>query len=293
MSLRGIFYTHDGGVRAGWRILLFFGLFVVFYKTFSTLAVYVRPENYAAVQLEEYLFLVLDVWLAHYILLRWVDHKSWSYVGLGREQFTPRLLAIGLALGALCILIPSGGLLLVHDLTVVTGLQGRHSWLVLAGGGVLLFLPQSLSEEMLSRGYLFAALRDGVGEIGALAATSIAFGLLHMANPGATAQSVTIVVLAGLFLAAILVITRSLYAAWMAHFAWNWSMAELLHASVSGIRFPYSGYRVDDSGPDWLTGGAWGPEGGVAAVVGMTVGIAALVQWRRRLSRASAVAEIA
>jgi membrane protease YdiL (CAAX protease family) len=293
LNLRGIFYTHDGGVRAGWRILLFFGLFFVFYKTFSTLAVYVRPENYAAVQLEEYLFFVLDAWLAHYIMLRWVDHKSWSYVGLGREHFTPRLLAIGLALGALCILIPSGGLLLVHDLTVVTGLQGRHSWLTLAGGGVLLFLPQSLSEEMLSRGYLFSALRDGMGEIGALAATSIGFGLLHMGNPGATAQSVSIVILAGLFLAAILVITRSLYGAWMAHFAWNWSMAELLHASVSGIRFPYAGYRVDDSGPDWLTGGAWGPEGGVAAVVGMTVGIAALVHWRRRLARTSAVAEVA
>jgi membrane protease YdiL (CAAX protease family) len=293
LSLRSIFYTHDGGVRAGWRILLFFGLFLVFSETFGTLAIYVRPENYAAVKIEEYLFLVLAAWLAHYIMLRWVDHKSWSYVGLGREQLTSRLLAIGLALGGLCILVPSGGLLLAHDLTVVTGLQGRHGWLVLAGGGVLFFLPQSLGEEMLSRGYLFAALRDGVGEIGALAATSIGFGLAHMRNPGATAQSVSVVILAGLFLAAILVITRSLYAAWMAHFAWNWSMAELLHASVSGIRFPYAGYRVDDSGPDWLTGGAWGPEGGVAAVVGMTVGIAALVQWRRRLARTSAVAEIA
>jgi hypothetical protein len=293
LNLRGIFYGNDGGVRAGWRVLLFFGLFYLFYRLFGAFAMYARPESYAAFELEQYALLVLGAWLAHYIMLRWVDHKPWSYVGLGREQCTPRLLAIGLALGALCILIPSGGLLLAHDLTVVTGLQGRHGWLALAGGGVLLFLPQSLSEEMLSRGYLFSALRDGVGEIGALAATSIAFGLLHMANPGATAQSVTIVVLAGVFLAAILVITQSLYAAWMAHFAWNWSMAELLHASVSGIRFPYSGYRVDDVGPTWLTGGSWGPEGGVAAVVGMTIGIAALVQWRRRLSRAGIAAEIA
>jgi membrane protease YdiL (CAAX protease family) len=293
LRLRGIFYTHDGGVRAGWRLLLFFGLFAVFYQASSTLAVYVRPENYAAVELEQYLLVLFDAWLAHYLMLRWVDHKPWSYVGLGSDQRAPRTLAIGLALGSLCILIPSAGLLLAHDLTVVTGLQGRHSWLTLAGGGVLLFLPQSLCEEMLSRGYLFSALRDGVGEIGALAATSIGFGLLHMHNPGATAQSVSIVILAGLFLGAILVITRSLYAAWMAHFAWNWSMAELLHSSVSGIRFPYAGYRVDDSGPDWLTGGAWGPEGGVAAVVGMTIGIAALVQWRRRVARLGAAVEIA
>ena len=284
MTLRDVFRTRDGGVRAGWRVLLFLGLFFLFYELVTTFIAYVRPANYAALQIEQYLLLLLAAWLAHYIMLRWVDHTSWSYVGLGSEQCTTRTLLIGLALGSLCILVPSAGLLLAHDLTLVTGLQGRHEWLVLAGGGVLLFLPQSLVEEMLSRGYLFSALRDGVGEIGALAITSLGFGLLHMGNPGATAQSVSVVVLAGIFLGAILVITRSLYAAWMAHFAWNWAMADLLHAPVSGVRFPYSAYRVDDSGPDWLTGGSWGPEGGVAAAVGMIAGIALLIAWRRRVS---------
>jgi len=284
LNLRDAFVTKDGGVRAGWRVLLFFGLFVILFRAFGAFLARVHPAAYAALQIEQYLFFVLAAWLAHYIMLRWVDHKPWSYVGLGAEQCTVRVLLIGLALGSLCILVPSGGLLLAHDLTVVTGLQGRYGWIALAAGGALLFLPQSLSEEMLSRGYLFSTLRDGVGEVGALAVTSLGFGLLHLGNPGATAQSVTVVVLAGLFLGAILVITRSLYAAWMAHFAWNWSMADLLHAPVSGIRFPYSGYRVDDAGPDWLTGGSWGPEGGAAAVAGMTVGIALLVAWYRRVS---------
>lgn len=284
MSLHDVFYTRDGGVRAGWRVLLFFGLFYVFFRAFAAFVARVHPADYAALQVEQYAFVVLAAWLAHYVMLRWVDHKPWSYVGLGQAQCTPRALVIGLALGSLCILVPSGGLLLAHDLTIVTGLQGRYGWLTLATGGALLFLPQSLSEEMLSRGYLFSALRDGMGEVGALAVTSVGFGLLHMGNPGATAQSVAVVVLAGIFLGAILVITRSLYAAWMAHFAWNWSMADLLHAPVSGIRFPYSGYRVDDAGPRWLTGGSWGPEGGAAAAVGMLAGIALLVVWRRRTS---------
>lgn len=285
MTVREIFFASDGRARAGWRVLLFLGLLGIFVRATSVFTWYVRPESYAAVQLESYLFIVFDAWLAHYIMLRWVDHAPWSYVGLGREQLTPRVLAIGLALGALCILIPSGGLLLAHDLTLVTGLEGKHGWLVLAIGGAAIFLPQSLSEEMISRGYLFAALRDGVGAAGAIAITSIGFGLLHRFNPGATSQSVTVVVLAGVFLAAILVITRSLYAAWMAHFAWNWSMAEVLHSAVSGIRFPYSTYRTDGAGPTWLSGGSWGPEGGAAAVAGMAVGIALLVQWRRRTER--------
>jgi uncharacterized protein len=294
LNLRAVFFSQDGGVRAGWRVLLFFGLFFVFFKAFAELMARVHPADYAALQIEQYVFIVLAAWLAHFVMLRWVDHKPWSYVALGREQCSPRALVIGLALGSLCILVPSGGLLLAHDLTVVTGLQGRHDWLSLALGGALLFLPQSLSEEMLSRGYLFSALRDGIGELGALAVTSVGFGLLHMWNPGATAQSVGVVVLAGIFLGMILVLTRSLYAAWMAHFAWNWSMADLLHAPVSGMRFPYSGYRVDDSGPDWLTGGSWGPEGGVAAAIGMILGLALLIAWYRRASHgAGSTAEAA
>jgi membrane protease YdiL (CAAX protease family) len=285
LTARDIFFSSDGRARAGWRLLLFFGLLVIFIKASSAFTSHFRLESYQAAQLESYILIVVAAWLAHYIMLRFVDHAPWSYVGLGRDQLTPRVLVIGLALGSLCILVPSGGLLLAHDLTVITGLQGRHDWLYLAVGGAALFLPQSLSEELISRGYLFAALRDGIGEIGAVALTSIGFGLLHRFNPGATTQSVIVVILAGAFLAAILVITRSLYAVWMAHFAWNWSMAEVLHSAVSGINFPYSSYRMDGAGPTWLSGGAWGPEGGAAAVAGMAVGVAFLVQWRRRAAR--------
>jgi uncharacterized protein len=285
LIVREVFFNSEGKARSGWRVLLFVGLLLTFTTASTLFTAYVRPADYAAAQVESWGLLLVDAWLAHYIMLRWVDHAPWSYVGLGREQFTARPIAIGLVLGVLCIMIPSGGLVLAHDLTVVTGLQGRHGWLALAAGGVLLFLPQSLFEELTSRGYLFAALRDGVGAAGALAITSIGFGLLHWRNPGATTQSVCVVILAGAFLAAILVITHSLYAAWMAHFAWNWSMAELLHSAVSGIRFPYSSYRVDGAGPTWLSGGAWGPEGGAAAVAGMAVGVALLVEWRRRRNR--------
>ena len=62
-------------------------------------------------------------------------------------------------------------------------------------------------------------------------------------------------------------------------------MADVLHSAVSGVRFPYSTYRVDDAGPAWLTGGSWGPEGGAAAAAGMLAGIAVLFAWRRQLSR--------
>ena len=290
MTLRDLVYTPAGAVRAGWRALLFCGLVAAFYSVAVQLVIRApRPRVYALFQLEQYIVILIGLWLAHYIMLRWVDQATWSYVGLGRGNLTPRVLVIGFALGALCILVPSGTLLVARDLTITTGLRGSHSWLGLAVAGAVFFLPQSLGEEMLTRGYLFSALRDSFGWVGALAATSLGFGLLHYANPGANVQSVSVVVFAGVFLGAILLATESLYAAWMAHFAWNWSMAELLHAAVSGAHFPYSSYRMDDVGPAWLTGGSWGPEGGAAAVAGMLAGIAVLIAWRRRTSRASSV----
>jgi hypothetical protein len=291
LKLRDIVFTSAGAVRAGWRALLFCVLMVALYIAAIRLTFFLpRPRVYAVFEVEQYVAILIAIWLAHYIMLRWVDHASWSYVGLGRGQLSPGVLVLGLCIGALGILIPSGTLLLAHDLTVTTGLHGSHSWLGLALAGAVIFLPQALGEEMMTRGYLFAALRDGVGWLGALVATSVGFGLLHLGNPGANAQSVAVVIFAGVFLAAVLVATGSLYAAWMAHFAWNWSMAELLHAAVSGVRFPYSTYRMDGVGPAWLTGGAWGPEGGVAAVAGMLAGIAVLVAWRRRASPTSSSA---
>jgi hypothetical protein len=67
----------------------------------------------------------------------------------------------------------------------------------------------------------------------------------------------------------------------MAHFAWNWTMAVLFHTAVSGIRMESPGYRYVDAGPDWATGGAWGPEGGVLAALGMLAGMAFLFALHR------------
>jgi hypothetical protein len=115
--------------------------------------------------------------------------------------------------------------------------------------------------------------------------TSLVFGLIHAQNPGAAPLPIVAVVVAGFFLGGVLLATRSLYAAWAAHFAWNWTMAAVFHMAVSGGGFPTPDYRVVEVGPDWLTGGGWGPEGGAAALVGMSAAIWLL--WSR--ARAGAV----
>lgn len=219
--------------------------------------------------------------LAHVVMLRAFDKKPWSAVGLGRENARIPILGEGFLLGVFAIGIPSLLLLAASQLRILQARDG--SSLQAAGLAIVTLLPAAFYEELAMRGYAFMAIREVFGWKAALIVTSIVFGLLHMMNPNVDAESVLLVILAGFFLGAILLATGSLFATGMAHFGWNWFMAALLHTKVSGIPVPSPDYSIVDNGPDWLTGGAWGPEGGLAAGIGMIV--AFIYLYARRIRR--------
>lgn len=209
----------------------------------------------------------LAVLAATFVSLRWVDGRDWSYVLLGRDSARPSALSGGFLIGMLAIGVPSALLLLANELRAVTAPPGN--WALAAARTALFLLPAAAAEEFLMRGYIFSVLRETIGWKTTLIATSIVFGLLHVRNPGADPENILLVIIAGFFLGTIVLVTGSLYAAWMAHFAWNWTMAAGLHTSVSGLPVTTPNYHVVDNGPAWLTGGSWGPEGGLAAALGM------------------------
>jgi CAAX protease family protein len=214
------------------------------------------------------------------IMLRSIDVRAWSDVGLSREGVRPRALIEGTCLGGLAIGLACGALLAAGWLRIEPSPPGSS---LSAAVRISLFLiPAALGEELVCRGYLLTTFRDGVGVWRAVAITSLLFGLAHLFNQGVTAESFLNVTLAGVFLAAIRVVFDSLYAAWAAHAAWNWVMAVPLHAAVSGLQLDAPDYRTVSHGPAWLTGGPWGPEGGIAAALGMLAGLAYLHRTRRR-----------
>ena len=269
MTARALFFASERTLRAPWRIIAFIVISVATYFVAAQIAGGVESLAGAfGMRLVVYSWVSTIALLAStYVCLHWIDGRDWSFVRLGRESARPPLLASGALMGALAIGVPSVVLLLSHELRVVDAPSG--SWAAMAGQAALLLLPAALTEELLLRGYIFAVLRESVGWRWTLVGTSIVFGLLHLQNPGADAEAILLVIVAGFFLGAIVIVTESLYAAWMAHFAWNWVMAGALHTAVSGLGLATPNYRVVDAGPDWLTGGAWGPEGGLAAGLGM------------------------
>ena len=228
------------------------------------------------------LMMLGGVLIGHAWTFQAVDRRGWPFVGLGRDALRPSALALGAGVGALAILGPAAVLLAMGWLRLEPAAPGTSLGAGLASMAVL--VPASLWEELMVRGFAFATLRERWGATGAIAATSLAFGGMHFLNVGASIGAVAVVTLAGVFLGLVLVRTGSLYAAWAAHLAWNAVLVVVLHATVSGIAMDAPDYRTVDAGPDWATGGAWGPEGGVFAALGLA--FATWIIYRRPARRA-------
>ncbi|MDQ6736072.1 MAG: CPBP family intramembrane metalloprotease [Gemmatimonadota bacterium] len=276
-------------LRAPWRILIFLLVWIAVTVVAATLLAALRSTPTLTV-VGTILFYWVDffaVLAATFVSLRWVDGLDWSFVLLGRESATPRALSGGFLIGMLAIGLPSAVLLLANELRAVPAPAGN--WLMSAARTALLLLPAAAAEEFLMRGYIFSVLRETIGWKTTLIVTSVVFGLLHFRNPGADPENIIVVIIAGFFLGTIVLATGSLYAAWMAHFAWNWTMAAGLHTSVSGLGVSTPNYHIVDNGPAWLTGGSWGPEGGLAAALGMFAFLFYLhARYRTRLQGAPA-----
>jgi uncharacterized protein len=253
-----------------WRIVVFYLIWFVALAILQAMTL--ELPGVTDVDTRELVFhwnSLASVIVATWFMLRRVDKLPWSEVGLDRAAASPPVLLKGAALGGLTIGVASALLLATHMLSIYPTIPG--SWWGEAGRSTMILLPAGFFEELFMRGYVFALLRRAAGWKTALIITSIVFGLLHVANPGADSESILAVIVAGFFLGVVFLATRSLYAAGAAHFAWNWVMAGALHIAVSGVPSHDPDYRVVDSGPDWLTGGPWGPEGGLAAVAVMFV----------------------
>lgn len=220
------------------------------------------------------------VLIATAVAMRFLDGDrptGWGAQALGRPAWRVRALGVGFLYGSLAMLAAAAALLLGGRVSFGSASDPERWWGALF---VILvqMLPAAANEELLFRGYLLTAIEDGAGRDWAVGLTSMLFGMLHAWNPDPTGWSIANVTLAGVMLAVVRLRFKSLYAAMAAHLGWNIAQVAILHAPVSGVVLPHPGYVLVDHGPGWLTGGSWGPEGGVAASLALGVAIFLLLR---------------
>jgi uncharacterized protein len=164
----------------------------------------------------------------------------------------------------------------------VLGVNADVDWLpeVLVAG-----VTAGIGEEIITRGVLFRIVEEGLGTWWALAISAIFFGGAHIFNPGATLwSSAAIAIEAGILLALVFHVTRTLWACIGLHAAWNITQGTIYGIPVSGGN--EKGWLLSSrTGPDWLSGGVFGAEASVVALaVSISVSIVLLLIALRRKS---------
>lgn len=149
---------------------------------------------------------------------------------------------------------------------------------------IAMALSSGIFEELLFRGVLFRSVETWFGSWVALVVSSLVFGLTHLMNPHGTLEgALFIAVEAGILLAAAFMLTRRLWLSMGFHVAWNYTQSAIFSGIVSGNEASQGLVRSTINGPDLLTGGSFGVESSVLALLlCTTTGIVMLVMAARR-----------
>ena len=220
--------------------------------------------------------------LAILLVLTWKGLQRWLERRTDREFALP---GAGLELGTGLLT----GFLLFSAMTAIVALLGGFEVLGLRGQGALwamlaMAVTSGTIEEIVFRGILLRHLEALIGTWGALATTSVLFGAAHLINPGATLfAAFAIAMEAGILLGAAYLVTRRLWLAVGIHAAWNFTQGWVFSVPVSGGKAPLGLLITRRVGPEWLTGGDFGLEASVVAMVVATgAGVLLLVRAARR-----------
>jgi membrane protease YdiL (CAAX protease family) len=276
-----VFLTDDLELRGGWRfavyVLTYILLFLVTGMVMS--AIMPGPVNFGDLDglLLNVLTFLPPAILAFLFMLRFVDKRPLAAFGVTLNERWAHDLILGLLVAA--------GMMAVFG--IGTALLGAWVWNSAAGGSTsrilattVLLAVAAANEELVYRGYPLQALIGAIGPPGAVCVMSVLFGFGHYLNPNATWLAALNVSLAGALLSIAYLRTRALWLPYGIHIGWNVLTGVLFGLPVSGVRLN-SFRRPDIVGADWVTGGAFGPEGGILATIAIIAAAVVLGRTRR------------
>lgn len=162
-----------------------------------------------------------------------------------------------------------------------------------AAGGVLLVLVgwvvQGAAEETVTRGWLLPVIGARYKPVLGVVISAVVFAIFHSFNPNLNPIAMLNLVLFGLFAALFTLYEGGLWGIFSIHSVWNWAQGNLYGFEVSGLP-PAGGtlFNLMEVGPDVITGGSFGPEGGLAVTV-VLLASCLLVWWAGRRKKSTPV----
>ena len=135
------------------------------------------------------------------------------------------------------------------------------------------WVVQGAGEEVVTRGWMLPVLGARTRPWIGIVVVSLFFSLLHGLNPNLSALAMVNLALFGLFAAFYALREGSLWGICALHSVWNWIQGNVFGFEVSGTNAGGGTlFKFVETGPDWFTGGAFGPEGGLAVSLMLQIG---------------------
>lgn len=219
----------------------------------------------------------LGLGLAAIVRARKAGASVLDLLGLRWNRLAPLDLVAGMAITALAIGGVFAAELGMDAVSVSPAPKAALTELLLAGA---VKLALTFKEEFVMRSLLLSGLLLVLRGRAALAIglSALAFGLIHLSNPGASALSVAGNALGGVIYGTAFVLARNLWLPIGLHFAWNFVQGPVIGFPVSGMAAGGL-QQVHDLGPAWLTGGDYGPEAGAVGMVARFAVMALVLLW--------------
>lgn len=210
------------------------------------------------------IFLLLWGWL------KWYEKRPFWTLGLewgGAWFYYLRGVLAGLLMFALSVGVSAGlGFMAVEESSAA-----QPQGLAALAGVLLVFLGwtvQGPAEEVLARGWLLPIIGARHKPIWGIIISAVVFAVYHSLNPNVSPVAFVNLFLFGLFTALYVLYEGGLWGVFGIHAAWNWAQGNVFGLEVSGQ--PAAGgtlFNLMETGPDVITGGPFGPEGGLAVTV--------------------------
>ena len=294
MESYNFFIDREGRLRSGWRVAIFVVAFYIcaqmgqaflFASGRRVLGLssteMIRSEwSYVTGAIASAISALLVGWACG----RLFEGLPFRALGCSRHRGWLKNLGIGTVVGAASLFLAALLATITRGIQFHFDLAGARSISETLAISLGIFVLGAAGEEVLFRGYPLQTLtRANLAWLGVLL-TSEPFAAAHLINPHAVPGFTFLnTALAGVWLAVAYVRTRSLWLPFGLHWSWNWAQASLLGLPVSGLTriAPAPLLHAINAGPNWLTGGAYGIEGGAACSIALIISI--LVVWRTKL----------
>ncbi|MDR3598748.1 CPBP family intramembrane glutamic endopeptidase [Clostridium sp.] len=138
--------------------------------------------------------------------------------------------------------------------------------------GLILFILVGINEEMFARGYCITVLKQTGNKWVVIIVSSIIFSLMHSLNPSMSFLSYLNLFLFAVLAAYMFIKSNNLWLSIGYHITWNYFEGNVFGFQVSGLA-TQSLYTLNTPAQNIITGGNFGPEGGLVVTFITLLGI--------------------